>query len=630
MTPRPLFRLRLPRTFPSVMRREWNGRRYGGLGRIAVLAVSLALGLEGCALSMQATPSRPDSLLAQLRLERAVEEHWRFLELSRPELAARADITVTRLPDPTLEQAKWEAQVARGGLAALDEVVIEALTEDSYVTWQVLQWELNAIAGRVAFHWTRLNDLAPGHSVFDQSIEILKAQRIEQAPDAERFTALLRSVSDLAKNVQAEYEERARRNIRLSRPEAMRAIAYLRELIAPSEASPFWLPAEFPHSSDSAWQSQLVRAVEGLIEQQVNPSLDSLATFLERNLDEGADPPGLSRFPGGAGHYATLLRHRSTIDMTPADAHAIGVREVTRIAALADSARRLAGLPANRDSLRRVIATDSTFAVDLQRSIPEAAAQLYERAMKSLDSLFQPEPAMPLAIGVMRRETDLSPLASYEPASAAKISARYLLNPLQLEARSALVLPGLIIGDLIPGMHRQQATQFENADLPAFRRLGYHDGFVGGWTLYALDVADSLSGAFAPWERYSLRLRELAAACGLVVDTGINAFGWTRRDALDFLRSNLPWDDADLERDFIVAANESPGAMAAATLGARELRGLRRWAMTELGERFDLAAFHREVLRIGSVPLPILGTHLERWIWEQNNPPAPPAGDARR
>ena len=250
--------------------------------------------------------------------------------------------------------------------------------------------------------------------------------------------------------------------------------------------------------------------------------------------------------------------------------------------------------------------------------------------MKGLDSLFQPAPVMPLAIGAMRRETELSPLVSYEPASAAKISARYLLNPLQLEARSALVLPGLIIGDLMPGMHRQQATQFENTNLPAFRRLGYHDGFVGGWQLYALDMADSL-GAFAPWERYSFRLRELAAACGLVVDTGINALGWTRRDALDFLRSNLPWDDADLEREFIIAASESPGTLAAAALGARELRGLRRWAMTELGERFDLAAFHREVLRIGSVPLPILGAHLERWIWEQAKPPAqPPRGEARR
>jgi uncharacterized protein (DUF885 family) len=594
------------------------------LGQAATLAVSLALGLNGCAVALHRPPSPADSLLAQLRLERVVADHWTVLEVSRPELAARADVTVTHLPDPTLEQAKWDAQVSRAGLGALDEIFIDALSQDSYITWLVLEWELEAMGGRVAFHWTNLGDLAPGRSVFDKSIEILKAQRIEGAPDAQRFISLLTSVSTLAKNVRVEYEERARRNIRLSRPEAMRAIGYLRELIAPAEASPFGLPAELRAPSDSTWQSELVHSAESTIEQQVNPSLDSLATFLEQNADEGTDTPGLARFPGGTRHFATLLRYRSTIDVTPAEAHAIGVREVARLAVLADSARRVAGLPAHRDSLRRVLATDTTFAVNLERSIPEAAAQIFERATRSLDSLFQPTPAMPLAIAVMRRETDVSPLVAYEPATAARTSARYVINPLQLEARSALALPGLIIGDLVPGLHRQQAIQFENTSLPAFRRIGYHDGFVGGWQLYVLDVADSLSGVLLPWERYSLRLRELAAACGLVVDTGINELGWTRHAALDFLRSYLPWDDADLEREYVIAAIESPGELSAPTLGARELRGLRRWAMTELGARFDLAAFHREVLRVGSVPLPILGTHLERWIWDQAHPPTPP------
>jgi uncharacterized protein (DUF885 family) len=154
-------------------------------------------------------------------------------------------------------------------------------------------------------------------------------------------------------------------------------------------------------------------------------------------------------------------------------------------------------------------------------------------------------------------------------------------------------------------------------------------GFVHGWQMYALDVADSLSTTYLPWQRFSLRMRELAAACGLVVDTGINALGWSKADALTFLRAYLPDEDADLERDFIFPASERPGELAAATLGARELRGLRRWAMRELGARFSLPAFHAELLRVGSVPLPILGTHLERWIWDLNHPTPPPA-PARR
>ena len=137
--------------------------------------------------------------MAELRLEQVIEEHWQFLERSRPELLARADVTVYYLPNPTLEKAKWDAQVSRAGLAALDEVVIDALKQDSYISWLLLEWELAAMGGRVAFHWTNLSDLSPGRSVFDKSIEILKAQRFVDIHDAGRFVTLLTSVSTVAR-----------------------------------------------------------------------------------------------------------------------------------------------------------------------------------------------------------------------------------------------------------------------------------------------------------------------------------------------------------------------------------------------------------------------------------------------
>ena len=601
-----------------------NLSRLGRLRRYAGLIVSLAAGLEGCATAMQRPPSKSDSAFAQLRLDDAVQEYWHYLAVSRPELMARADIAATSLPDPSLGQAKEDAQFARAGLVALDEINVRALTENAYVTWLSMRWEFEAMSGWAAFHWTELTDLAPGQSVFDRSIVILKSQRIEDERAAQRFLSLAASVSFVARVLQTEYEERARREIRLSRAAALRAIAHVRGLIAPAESSPFGLPSDFQPLGDQAWQGNLVRAVDGVVEKSINPSLDSLATVLERNLDAAPEFPGLSDLPGGGEHYATLLRYRTTLEVSPVDAHAIGFAEVRRIGALAAAARRDAGLPVNRDSLRAVLARDSDFVIGNEESIPVAAARLFETAMKNLDTLFQPTPILPLSIAVMLPEQDAASLATYEAATVAKPSARYLLSASQLRARSALVLPGLIFGDLMPGLHRQQATQIENGELPPFRRLAFHEGFVRGWQIYALDVADSLSGTLAPWQRFGIRLRELAAACGLVVDTGINAMGWKREDALAFLRAWLPDDDRDLEREFILVAIESPGTLSAATLGARELRGLRRWAMRELGNRFSMAAFHEEVLRTGSVPLPVLGQHLERWIWEMNNPAIPP------
>ena len=621
---RPLLNRWASPTFPKVTQRRSLANR---LSRSITNAVRLTLLVlaQGCATTMRRPPSAADSTFAVIGLDGVVDDYARFLMTSRPEVSARASNFITVLPDPTQDREKKDAQFARAVLSTLDDIQVDALTEDDYITWLALRWEVEAMDGWTAFHWTRLSDLAPGRSVFDKSLWILKSQGLADSAAYERYKGLVTEVGKLARSVRADYVERAQRDIRLPRPIATRAAEHVRSLLAPPFASPFLTARDSMALGDSAGRVQRAQTLSDVIERQVNPALDSLATFLEGELDRATDSLGLSRLPGGVAHYAALLRYHSTIDITAENAHTIGLREVERIAARAAAAREAARLPTNRDSLRATVRRDSSFVFDERSSLPERTAQLFEAAVKNLDSLFGPIPLMALAIGPMRNVSDASPIVAYDLPTINRASAMYLLNIEKLVARSALLMPGLVAADLMPGLHLQQGTQLQNTDLPAFRRLAMNGGFVNGWQMYALDVVDSLSTTLLPWQRFSLRMRELAAACGLVVDTGINALGWSREDALRFLRAYLPDEDADLERDFIFPASERPGEFAAATLGGRELRGLRRWAMRELGDRFSLPAFHAELLRVGSVPLPILGTHLERWIWDLNHPAPPPA-----
>ncbi len=593
--------------------------------------LALVVSLAGCATTARRArvPSALDSLLAAQDLNGTAEDYWRFLQFSKPDLAARAGNVVTVLPDPTQDWAKRNAQFARAALGALDEVYVNALSQDDYVTWLSLRWEMEAMSGWAAFHWTDIFDFSPGRSALDRAATLLSLQRIGDVGTAQRYAGLVAKVADLARALRLEYEERARRGIRLSQPVASRAIAHLRSQIAPPDVSPFGLPPDFNPPTATDWQTQLSRTVAETITQRVNPALDSLATFLERERDLGPDTLGHARLPGGPMHYATLLRYRSTIDVTPVDAHAIGLREVARIASLVATARTAAALPVNRDSLRAALKRDSVPLFDERGSISERMAQLFESAVKEMEPVFRPVPATGLSIGVLTNASSESPVAIYDAPTFRNPSALYQLNVDELVTRPALYLPAMVLGDLMPGHHLQEGAQFENPELPMFRRLGSHDGFVNGWAIYAIEVADSISTTLTPSQRYGVRLRELAAACGLVVDTGINALGWSRADALNFLHAYLPEDDEDLDREFIFVSAESPGSLAATALGARELRGLRRWAMRELGDRFSLSAFHREVLRVGSVPLPVLGSHLERWIWELKQP-APPLVGPRR
>jgi uncharacterized protein (DUF885 family) len=587
----------------------------------------LSVGLGGCATAMRPRLTHSDSVFASTRLTGITDDYWRFLQASKPQLAAAAAVVVPSLPDPTLDRAKKDAQFARAALAGLDAVVVDALMEDDYVSWLTMRWEMEMLSARPAFHWTDLGDLAPGRSALDRAAEILSSERIVNPGAGQRFLRLVASVGPLADSVRAEFTERATRGIRMPRLMQERAIRHVRSMITPPDSSPFAVP-QIPDAAisplDSAWHAQLLRDVGSVIVRDVNPALERLAAFLEAGLGQAPEAIGLWRYPGGAAHYAELLRFHSTLDVTPEVAHAFGVREVARLAALATVARHDAGLPVGRDSLWAALRADTTLWFDDRAALLDRAAGLYQRAMVRPDPLFQPSPSVGLALGLVRPDQERdAPISVYYPPTIARAIAEYRLNAVRLASRTLLTLPAMLMADLTPGLHHQQSIQRENAMLPAFRRLGAHTGFVAGWQQYVLEVADSVTTLTAT-ERFGLRLRTLEAACGLVVDTGINGLGWSRGDALAFLRAWLPYGDADLEREYVVEAVEAPGTLAAAALGARELRGLRRWVERELGGRFSLAALHQELLRSGSLPLPVLGSHLERWIWERNN--AAPGG----
>ena len=226
-----------------------------------------------------------------------------------------------------------------------------------------------------------------------------------------------------------------------------------------------------------------------------------------------------------------LVRHHPTLDITPEDARD---RASGAGGGATDEARRAAGLPANRDSLRAMLRGDR-FVPSAQGTVPEVIARLYEDAARRLEPVFGAAPLTPLAVSqVSEEEANAAPLAFFEGPSVSQPIARYRINLQRLPASPMVILPGLVFQDLMPGMHWQVTRQREDGSLPPFRRTADHAGFVRGWSAYALAVADSLSEQLGTGQRFGVRLRQLANACGLVVDTGINALGWSRTDALAF------------------------------------------------------------------------------------------------
>jgi len=603
-------------------------RRLAAVGWITILALP---GLDGCSRTMRPPPppTAAESLYASITLQGVLDDHFRYIQYSQPELATWAGGWVPKLPDPTLDQLKRDGAFARGALGVVEAIDVDALTEDQYVAWLSFRWDMDALSAQAAFYYTTFRDAVPGQSGLDQVLTVLRSQRITSQADVDRYATILRGVAPMVTRIHAGLVERADREIRLPALVVPRSAMFFRSFIAPGARSPFALPP-VDSTADGLMIGPLRSLSAGIIDSAINPVLDSLARYLEGPYAaEAPQALGLSQYPGGRVHYEESLRRESTVDISPEDAHAFGVREVSRLALLAARAAADAGLPAGRDSLRAMLRDAPRFAIPMDDSagalrLQGTTARLLEDATRRLDSLFSPSAMPPLSIGLMDHEATLmGGLTEYVPPSVPDPIGHFRLNLERFRRRGLLDAQGMVFEELMPGMHLQQARQRADGALPSSRRVAWHGGYVRGWQLYSMLVADSIADLRGTASHFGVLLRAVADACGLVVDTGINALGWTREQALAFLGSYLPYDAADLERDFIIPAVEQPGALAAATLGARELLGLRLWAERELGDRFSLAAFHHEVLRLGSMPLPVLGSHLERWIWDQTHPPTP-------
>jgi uncharacterized protein (DUF885 family) len=175
------------------------------------------------------------------------------------------------------------------------------------------------------------------------------------------------------------------------------------------------------------------------------------------------------------------------------------------------------------------------------------------------------------------------------------------------------MLEALSLHEAVPGHHLQLAIQQELENLPEFRKYGGFTAFVEGWALYAERLGLEAGFYLDPYSNFGRLTMEVWRACRLVVDTGIHYFGWTREEAIDYMRANsaMPLHDIRAEVDRYIGW---PGQALAYKMGEMKIRALREEAEARLGEQFDVRAFHDVVLGGGALPLGLLDEKVRTWI----------------
>ncbi len=392
-------------------------------------------------------------------------------------------------------------------------------------------------------------------------------------------------------------------------------------LIAPNVAdSRFYKPfkGNAPQGMTPAdWTAMRARAAT-LIQGTVEPEYRKFADYYVRDYKPKCRTSvGISATAQGAAWYALQVRIHTTTTLTPDAIHAIGLSEVARIRGEMETLAKGAGF-ADRAAYIRELRTNQKYFAKTPDALLAAAARQAKAIDGLMPRLFGKLPRLPYGIRAIPAETaEGTTTAYYNPGSPpAGIAGFYYVNTSKLDQRPLWELPALTAHEAVPGHHNQIALQQE-MELPKFRRyLAGFTAYTEGWGLYSEHLGIELGLYDTPEKNMGRLSYEMWRACRLVVDTGLHSKGWTKAQAVAFMRDNTALTDANIEAE-VNRYISWPGQALGYKLGELKLKELRGRAEKALGPKFDVRAFHDRVLGGGAVPLDVLERDVGEWVGER-------------
>jgi uncharacterized protein (DUF885 family) len=358
--------------------------------------------------------------------------------------------------------------------------------------------------------------------------------------------------------------------------------------------------------------------VRASVEAEIYPALQHLRDFLADEYEAHArQEPGISATPGGVEAYRLGIRMNTTIDTTPDEVHQFGLEDLAHIEAEKDEIARRAGYR-DRLAYAKALGEDPANHTSSRERIVELAAAQTVRAFATAPRYFGRLPRADCEVKAVEeyREREVPPAFYMPPTIDGSRPGQYYLNTYQPEQRELHKIASITFHEATPGHHFQLAIEMELTGLPAFRTLGSRlagAAYSEGWGLYCERLAEEMGLYESDAERIGMLDMQGFRAARLVVDSGLHAFGWSRARAIEFMheRGSMPLVDAEIEVDRYTIW---PGQALAYKIGQREIERARREVSEFMGERFDLRAFHDEVLAHGSVPLATLRREIPGWV----------------
>ncbi len=382
------------------------------------------------------------------------------------------------------------------------------------------------------------------------------------------------------------------------------------------EDSPYWGPiTALPTDFSDADKARITRDYRASL-KNVFAANTRLRDFLrDTYLPVARKTVGLSQMKGGEALYTQMIESTTTLPLSADYLHNLGLAEVARIRAAMEGVKNEVGFTGTLAEFFEHLRTDPKFKPQSRQWLTDEYYRVGAIVDAKVPEYFSLVPKSKLEIRPYEEFREkFEAGGSYQPGTPdGSRPGVFYFNAYDLPSRTTPGIVTLYLHEGAPGHHFQISLAQENDALPAFMRFGGNTAYVEGWALYAETLGYDMGLYTDPYARQGTLDDEMLRAMRLVVDTGLHAKGWSRDQAIEYMLANsgMGRTDATAEVERYIAI---PSQALAYKVGALRIQEMRRKAEAALGERFDIKAFHAEILDTGALPLPVLEAKIDRWI----------------
>lgn len=447
------------------------------------------------------------------------------------------------------------------------------------------------------------------------------AQPFQTVKDYRNWEKRLQGFIEWMKMAQIRMNEGIESKVVLPRVLVERIIPQLSaQLVSRPEDSLFYTPISLmPESFSVKDKAALTSEYKQLISNELLPELTALRDYFQNTyLKSARASDGWWGLPNGKAWYQHLANAHTTTTMPVDEIHKIGLAEVARILSEMDKVRQEVGFKGDLKAFFASLSSEPQYFFDDRQGLIDGYMQLKDKINAVLPKYFNIMPKADYIVKPVESFRELSAAgASYEaPAVDGSRPGVFYINTYNLKAQPKWGMTTLSLHEAAPGHHFQISIKQELTGVPEFQRFGNYTAFEEGWALYAENLGIEMGLFTDPYQYFGKLSDEMLRAMRLVVDTGLHAKGWTREQAIQYMKDNSPMAESDIIAE-VERYMAIPGQALSYKIGQLKILSLRAQAEEALGDKFDLRAFHDQILTSGSLPMEVMELKINDWIASQ-------------